>query len=86
MRANFLIVICLLMLLVIGCAAFRTTVDDIKADPSAFKEEASLISTGAATAFPTAPALALLAAGYGIAFVRRWYVNLRKKEAKLSTN
>jgi hypothetical protein len=65
----------------VGCAAFKATVDGVKENPEAFKTEAKFISTTAETALPGLPELAYLGIGYGMAFLRRWYKNLKRKEA-----
>jgi len=84
MKLSFLIIICISLLVMVGCAATKATIADIKADPEGFKNEAQDITTGIGTAFPLLPTAAGVGIGYGIAFLRRLYVNLRKKKAELS--
>ena len=87
MRFNFsfLILVCLILFIFVGCAAFRATVDEIKDDPAAFKAEAKAISEPIGAAFPTIPYAACAGIGYGLSFLRRLYKNYKKKEAQAKT-
>ena len=78
---SFLILVCLVMFIFIGCAAFRATVEEIKDSPEAFKAEAKVITQGTQMAFPGIPYLACAGIGYGLSFLRKLYKNYKKKEA-----
>ena len=80
MKIALLMVFCFLLL--VGCAAFRATIDEIKQDPDSFKQESGVISATANAIYPGLPPIAYGAIGYGLAFLRRWYKNRRIKQAK----
>lgn len=86
MKVLGVLTVCLLAILIVsGCAALRDTVSGIKDDPAAFQQEAAEI-TGALQVIggPVMPVAlpALIGIGYGMAFLRRLYVNWRKREAE----
>ena len=81
MRVTAVIVLCLVVLMIIGCAAFQRTISDIKEDPAAFKAEAGEITAAIDTVSPVHTGLGGVAAGYLIAFLRKMYVNKKKEEA-----
>ena len=87
MRFNFslLILVCLIMLIAVGCATFKATVDEIRSDPEAFKAEARAVSEPIGVAFPTLPFVACAGIGYGLSFLRRLYKNYKKQQAEVKT-
>lgn len=83
MKFEYMILILIVFVFVFaGCAAFKATLDDVRANPEAFKVEAAPISAAARSAFPGLPEAAYMAIGYGMNFLRSWYKNLKRKEAK----
>lgn len=85
MKFEHLLLFCLIMFIIAGCATFRTTLDEIKDDPTAFKEEAKGIAGPLAVVFPGIPYAACVGIGYAISFARRMYKNYKKKEAQVKT-
>ena len=81
MKTSMFLVLILAVIMVVGCAAFKETVKEIKADPGAFAAEAGEITTAVNNVSPIHTGMAGVAAGYLIAFARRMYVNNKKEKA-----
>ncbi len=75
--------ILILVICITGCAAMRATVSDIKGNPKAFRAEAEEIGNAIKPGLPAAiPVGVGTGIGYALAFFRRLYVNMKKKESK----
>ena len=74
-----LLILILLVVLLCGCAAVLETIGGIKKDPAGFQKEAQANTIALNLLFPIGGAA--VGAGYGLAFLRRLYVNRKRKEA-----
>lgn len=81
MRMSTLLVLVVALVFLAGCAAFKTTVKDIKNDPGTFVSEAGEVTTAVNNLSPVPTGAAGVAVGYVIAFLRRMYVNYKKEQA-----
>lgn len=74
----------IVFVLLCGCYAVKGALEDIREDPVGYKEEAEQIAVIVKPALPGAiPVGAAVAVGYALAFLRRVFVNLKKKEVEL---
>lgn len=73
-----ILLVCVMFL--IGCAAFLETIGGIKEDPAAFQQEAQQNTNALNLLYPIGGAA--VGIGYGWSFLRRWYANKKRDEAK----
>ena len=85
MKLEHLLLFCLVLFLIAGCATFKETLGGIRDDPTAFKNEAIVIAEGTKMVFPGLPYAAVLGIGYALSFARRMYKDYKKKEAQVKT-
>ena len=65
-----------------GCASLSETLKGIGADPASFNQEVADTTSKAKAAVPELPDVILLGIGYAAAFLRRWYKDIKKEQAK----
>jgi hypothetical protein len=77
--------ITLTIILLAGCATGMDTIRGIADDPTAYKIEADNIQKEISETMPAIPYAASVAIGYGLAFLRRWYKEIKKEQAGKTT-
>ena len=79
---RMIIFLALVVTLLAGCATFKETIKGIAADPSGYALEATNTADTVKGTVPELPYGICIGIGYAISFFRRWYVNIKKAQAK----
>lgn len=72
----------LLLIFAVGCASLSETLKEIAIDPAGFNQEAADAADNVGDAIPELPLVFVYGLGYLSAFLRNWYKNYRKQQAK----
>lgn len=72
----------LVSVLIMGCASLKETIKGIAENPTSYIAEAVQSTSDVKDAVPELPAVVCIGIGYAAAFIRRWYKDIKKEQAK----